>query len=158
MTNRRDRRTRQRRQRQAPVAHAAVPDLRIPGSVARLAYTRRQAAEALGLSLTTLDRRVIPLIDTIKTPWGARLIPADELERLLDANRQPAPRQAPKPRGRPPETSTDTIERIRRERRAGRSLAAIASGLNADSVPTARPGSRWWPSTVRYVLHRIGEG
>ena len=156
MANRRERRAKQRRQRQAPAADSSVPDLRIAGSVTRLAYTRRQAAEALGLSLTTLDRRVIPLIDTIKTPWGARLIPVDELERLLNADREPARQAEPKPRGRPPETSAAAIERIRRERRAGRSLAAIAAGLNGDDVPTARPGSWWWPSTVRHILQRAG--
>jgi hypothetical protein len=37
-----------------------------------LVYTRRQAAEALGVSLATLDRRVVPVIETVKTEWGAR--------------------------------------------------------------------------------------
>jgi hypothetical protein len=31
-------------------------------------------------------------------------------------------------------------------------LAAIADALNADSVPTARGGARWYPSTVKRVL------
>lgn len=42
--------------------------------------------------------------------------------------------------------------RIRDERTAGRSLAAIADGLNLDEVPTAKGGARWYPSTVRAVL------
>jgi hypothetical protein len=40
------------------------------------------------------------------------------------------------------------IDRIRRERTAGNSLAAIANGLNADRVPTAQGGRRWYPATI----------
>jgi hypothetical protein len=43
-------------------------------------------------------------------------------------------------------------ERIRRERAAGKSLAAIANGLNADRITTAPGGRRWYPATVRYTL------
>jgi DNA invertase Pin-like site-specific DNA recombinase len=58
--------------------------------------------------------------------------------------------------GRPPQMSQYAIERIRRERAAGRSLAAIANGLNADRIPTAQGGRRWYPATVRYTLTRTG--
>jgi DNA invertase Pin-like site-specific DNA recombinase len=56
--------------------------------------------------------------------------------------------------GRPPTMSPYALERIRRERKAGKSLAAIAEGLNADRIPTAQGGRRWYPATVRYVLKR----
>jgi DNA invertase Pin-like site-specific DNA recombinase len=56
--------------------------------------------------------------------------------------------------GRPPSMSPYAIERIRRERAAGNSLAAIANGLNADRIPTAQGGRRWYPATVRYTLKR----
>ena len=56
--------------------------------------------------------------------------------------------------GRPPTMSRYAIERIRRERAAGKSLAAIANGLNADHIPTAQGGRRWYPATVRYTLKR----
>jgi DNA invertase Pin-like site-specific DNA recombinase len=56
--------------------------------------------------------------------------------------------------GRPPSMSHYARERIRRERGAGKSLAAIANGLNADRVPTAQGGARWYPATVRYTLKR----
>jgi hypothetical protein len=46
------------------------------------------------------------------------------------------------------------IERIRRERAAGNSLAAIANGLNTDRIPTAQGGRRWYPATIRYTLNR----
>jgi Recombinase len=50
--------------------------------------------------------------------------------------------------------SADAIERIRRERAAGTSLTAIANGLNADAIPTAQGGRRWYPATVRHTLNR----
>ena len=56
--------------------------------------------------------------------------------------------------GRPPSISPYVIERIRRERAAGNSLTAIANGLNAERIPTAQGGRRWYPSTVRYTLSR----
>jgi DNA invertase Pin-like site-specific DNA recombinase len=56
--------------------------------------------------------------------------------------------------GRPPTMSPYALERIRRERAAGNSLSAIANGLNADRIPTAQGGRRWYPATVRYTLSR----
>lgn len=43
------------------------------------------------------------------------------------------------------------VERIKRERAAGRSYPAIAGALNRDRVPTAQGGARWWPSTVARI-------
>ena len=56
--------------------------------------------------------------------------------------------------GRPPTIAAHVIDRIRRERAAGNSLAAIANALNNDRVPTAQGGRRWYPATVRYTLNR----
>jgi DNA invertase Pin-like site-specific DNA recombinase len=56
--------------------------------------------------------------------------------------------------GRPPTMSEYVINRIKRERTAGKSLAAIANGLNADRIPTAQGGRRWYPTTIRYTLNR----
>jgi Bacterial regulatory protein, Fis family len=58
--------------------------------VERLAYTRSQAAEALGVSRSTFVRRVLPYVTTVDMPWGAKLIPVDELERLLAERRRAA--------------------------------------------------------------------
>src|SRR6266511_1024460 len=87
--------------------------------VERLAYTRTQAAEALGISRSTFIRRVLPLVETIEMPWGTRLIPVDELERLLAERRRPA-RGRPRPAtpGRPAVLAPDLLERIRAERAA----------------------------------------
>ncbi|MDP9293346.1 MAG: recombinase family protein [Actinomycetota bacterium] len=46
------------------------------------------------------------------------------------------------------------IKRIRSEHAAGKSLSAIANGLNADRVPTAQGGRCWYPSTIRHTLKR----
>jgi DNA invertase Pin-like site-specific DNA recombinase len=58
--------------------------------------------------------------------------------------------------GRPTTMPPDVVRRIKRERAKGKSLAAIADGLNADGVPTAQGGTRWYPATVRYTLRRGG--
>jgi hypothetical protein len=123
--------------------------------VERLAYTRSQAAEALGISRSTFIRRVLPYVETIEMPWGARLIPVDELERLLAENRKPAEENpVPALRGRPRRVPSQVVERVEAAHTAGRSLGEIARELNSDGVPTAQGGTQWWPSTVRVILNR----
>ena len=46
----------------------------------------------------------------------------------------------------------EVVNRIRGERTTGNTLQAIADGLNADLVPTAHGGKKWWPETVRGIL------
>src|SRR5262245_440841 len=103
----------------------------------RLAYSRRQAAEALGVSISTVDRRLVPSVHTVKTPWGQRLIPVAELERFLrehlEPSREPGDRGIP---GRPPSVPRGIVERIRLDYARGRGLADVARQLNADGVPT----------------------
>jgi hypothetical protein len=141
----------------APTAVDPQTIIRPAPRVERLAYTRSQAAEALGISHSTFIRRVLPYVEAIEMPWGARLIPVDELERLLVERRRPAkPRPAPTRRGRPRQVSQEVVERVEAAHTAGRSLCDIARELNADSVPTAQGGRQWWPSTVRAVLNRVG--
>ena len=76
--------------RVAPSRAAERVVIREAPFVERLAYTRSQAAEALGLSRSTFTRRVLPYVETVEMPWGAKLIPVDELERLLAEHRQAA--------------------------------------------------------------------
>jgi DNA invertase Pin-like site-specific DNA recombinase len=54
--------------------------------------------------------------------------------------------------GRPRSLPKSVVNRVVRERRRGQSLRAIADGLNADAVPTAQGGVRWYASTVKAVL------
>jgi DNA invertase Pin-like site-specific DNA recombinase len=56
--------------------------------------------------------------------------------------------------GRPPTITPYVIERIQRERAAGKTLAAIADALNNDHVPTAQGGQRWYPATIHHTLKR----
>ena len=124
-------------------------------SVERLTYTRAQAAEALGVSHSTL-KRLLPYIALVELPWGTRLIPVDELERLVAERRRP-PRERRRPSresGRPAVLPPELVERIRAAHAAGKSLAQIARDLNARGTPTAHGGRQWWPSTVRAVLTR----
>ena len=141
-----------------PAERSAVVSPRVvvreASQVERLAYTRSQAAHALGISLSTL-RRLLPYIETIELPWGTRLIPVDELERIAVERRRTArPRLGPGMRGRKPAISPEIVKRICRERSAGKSLRQIADALNAERTPTGQSGEKWWPSTVRAVLQR----
>jgi DNA invertase Pin-like site-specific DNA recombinase len=57
--------------------------------------------------------------------------------------------------GRPVTLPGKVARRIQRERAKGKTLAAIADGLNRDRVPTAQGGKAWYPATVRAVLLRV---
>jgi hypothetical protein len=156
MARRRLRRKADKERRHAqPLSSDGREVIRQADHVERLAYTRSQAAEALGISRSTLWR-VLPYVQTIEMPWGSTLIPVDELERLVSERRRAArvtgkPAAAGRPRLMPPEI----VERIQTERAAGKSLRRIADDLNAARIPTAHGGARWWPSTVRAVVSRI---
>ena len=102
----------------------------------RLAYTRQQAAEALGISTSTFNRRVLPFIDTLQMDWGTRLIPVDELERVLTERRQQAraQRRPPARPGRKTGLPPEIPLRIQGEHANGKSLGEIARGLNSDGV------------------------
>jgi hypothetical protein len=140
----------------SPPEAPPTPAVRAADAVVRLVYTRTQAATALGVSPATFARRVMPLIEMVEMPWGTQLVPADELERLVAEHRRPArPRRRPNPVGRRRQLPDHVLRRIAAEHHAGRSLGQIARGLDADRVPTAHGGARWWPSTVRAVLNRV---
>jgi hypothetical protein len=124
--------------------------------VERLAYTRTQAAVALGISRSTFIQHVLPFVETIATGSGTRLIPVDEVERFVAERRRIAQRAHASPRrpGRKPALAVEVVARIRDQHAQGQSLAAIAHDLNVGGVPTAQGGRQWWPSTVRAVLIR----
>ena len=155
MSRRRLRRREDKKRRHAQLPSSGSREVvRQAHHVERLAYTRSQAAEALGISRSTLSR-VLPYVQTIEMPWGSTLIPIDELERLAIERRRAARAYVePAAPGRPPLVPLEIVERIRTERATGKSLRRIAAELNADRVPTAHDGAQWWPSTVRAVLRR----
>jgi hypothetical protein len=155
--SRKRRRERKRRHQNVRTerSEARGDELLRAGQVKRLAYSRRQAAQALGVSISTIDRRLVPAVDTVKLPWRQRLIPVDELERFLRERIEPGrTHPPPRPAGRPPSLPDSVVARIRIEHERGRSLGEIARTLNTDGIPTAHGGRRWWPSTVRAVLLR----
>ena len=56
--------------------------------------------------------------------------------------------------GRPRTMLASARRRIQHEHEQGKSLSAIAAGLNESGVPTAHGGARWHASTVRTALGR----
>lgn len=138
-----------------PVEAPAEPSrVRKADFVVRLAYSRTQAAQALGISRSSL-RRLLPYLETIETPWGRKLIPVDELERVAAERRQAAlARRSSAPPGRKPAVPPQVVARIRAAHAAGESLRQIADTLNASGTPTAHGGRCWWPSTVHAVVRQ----
>jgi excisionase family DNA binding protein len=55
------------------------------GTVPRLALTRAQAAEALGMSVNSFERHVQPHLRVVRV-GRLRLFPVRELERFLELN------------------------------------------------------------------------
>jgi hypothetical protein len=133
-----------------------APSYRHVERVEPLVCTRRQAAAVLGISLATLDRRIVPALNTVKTPSGTRLIPIAEIERFLEEHAEVASVEfSPRRRaGRRSSVAQTIVERIQREHAEGRSFGEIARGLTASGAPTPQGGRRWWPSTVRGILAR----
>jgi len=143
-------RPRQQVKRGQPAVAAARTEFSEAQTVKRLTYTRRQAAEALGISATTLTRRVLPLLETVQTPWGSTLVPVEEVERFVAEYRRPAAPNHPRAGGRRA-ASTDVAQRIVHARARGATYRTIAAELDAEAIPTPQGGRSWWPSTVRHV-------
>ena len=97
------------------------------------------------------------------TPVGSFALTAlaavGQLERDLIAQRTTEALAAAKRRGqrlgRPPLYPDELRHRIGTMRAAGMTYAAIADQLDAEGVPTARPGSRWVASTVWRVVESL---
>lgn len=117
-----------------------------------------ERAERNGWHLVILEAQV----DTT-TPQGRFVLQAlgavAELERGLVSQRTKAALAAKKAQGTrlggPVRLPSQVRARIAAEAAAGVSLSAIARGLNADAVPTAKGGRSWYPSTVRAVLASV---
>ena len=109
------------------------------------------------MSLSTIDRRVVPVLDTFFNDWGMRLIPVVELQRYIAEHTRAvrAERRPRRPPGRKTRISPDVAARIRAEHAQGMSLGEIARGLDRDAIETSQGGRKWWPSTVRDLLVRM---
>jgi len=58
--------------------------------------------------------------------------------------------------GRPRQLPIETVREIQKLRKSGKTLQAIADELNRNETLTAHKGRKWYPSTVRYTLERVG--
>lgn len=100
------------------------------------------------LDLTTAAGRMFATFLAGMAEWERELIRSRTRDALAVKRGQGAQL------GRPERIPAEVRRRIERERAEGRSLPAIAKGLNADGVPTAQGGRQWYPSTVRAVLRQ----
>jgi DNA invertase Pin-like site-specific DNA recombinase len=103
----------------------------------------------LGLDLSTPQAELVANVIASVAQWERRIVGERTREAL-------AVKKAQGVRiGRPPTLPPAIARRILRARASGLSLAAIADRLNAERVPTAQGGRRWYPATVRYTLRRL---
>lgn len=99
----------------------------------------------LGIDLTTAAGEFMASVMASAAQWERRIIG----QRTRDAL---AMKRAQGVRlGRPQAMADDVVARIRAEHGAGAGWSAIARQLNAEAVPTAHGGAKWYPSTVRAV-------
>ncbi|PPI00608.1 resolvase [Rathayibacter sp. AY1D1] len=105
----------------------------------------------LGIDTTTPTGELVANIMAAVSRWERQMIGVRTKEGLAVAKSQG------KRLGSPVLTSPETAARIVEERQGGATLAAIAEGLNRDSVPCAGGGAKWYPSTVRQLVLRSTE-
>jgi DNA invertase Pin-like site-specific DNA recombinase len=99
----------------------------------------------LGVDTTTPAGELVASVMASVAQWERRVIG----QRTRDAL---AIRRAQGVRlGRPPTLPKAVRRRIKTERTNGSSFAAIADRLNAEEIPTAHGGARWYPATVRKI-------
>src|SRR5665213_1327213 len=103
----------------------------------------------LGIDLSTPAGEFLASVMASAARWEARIISARTTDALA------ARRAAGVVLGRPVVLPAALGARVRAERSAGRTFRAIADALNAEGVPTAHGGQRWYPSTVRGAA-RVG--
>lgn len=99
-----------------------------------------------GLDFTSPQGELVANVLTSVAQWERRII-GQRTKEALAVKRAQGIRL-----GRPVSMDPKTRQRIVRERKKGKTLAAIAEGLNKDGVPTAQGGKRWYPSTVSKAL------
>lgn len=136
--------------------------------VARLDRLARSVSDLLSIvdSATRFGWRLVLLdlgVDT-GTPHGRLVLSmlgsVAEFERGLISERQKDTHAERRARGlkwgidlgNTPETPLEVRARVKKLRSNGQTLNAIANTLNEENVPTARAGSKWYPSTVRHLL------
>ncbi len=100
----------------------------------------------LGVDTTTASGRLVANVMVSVAEWERDIIGQRTREALAEK------RAAGVRLGGPQLVPSGVVRRVVDEQRAGRSLRAIAAGLSADGVPTARGGAAWSASSVQSVL------
>jgi DNA invertase Pin-like site-specific DNA recombinase len=157
--------------RKRPVLRSALECLRkgdaqalIASNVSRLSRSIGDLVELIseadrhGYSVVALDTG----LDT-NTPAGRMVFQmlgvTAEYERAMTSDRTKKALASAKAKGtqlgRRTSLPIEVVQRIATERDSGRTLAAIASGLNSEKVPTGQGGVMWYPATVSKVLSRV---
>lgn len=102
----------------------------------------------LGVDTSTASGKLVANVMTSVSEWEREVI-GERTSAALQVLKADGQRL-----GRPIELDDKTRARIASERAEGRTLQAIAEGLTADEVPTAR-GGKWYPATIRRVLESV---
>jgi DNA invertase Pin-like site-specific DNA recombinase len=102
----------------------------------------------LGVDTTTPTGLLLANIMASVNQWERQMIGLRTKEGLAVA------RSKGKRLGTPVRLDPKTQTRIVADRRSGRTLAAIAQGLNDDLVPSATRSGKFYPATIRAVLKR----
>jgi len=115
------------------------------GGLLRLATRQRWAVVALdlGVDTTTPTGELLAGVMMQFAQWERRIIGQRTAEAMAEAKARGVRF------GRERAIPADVAWRIVAERRDGATYAAIASGLDADAIPTPGGGGRWHPSTIR---------
>ncbi|ADU06414.1 Resolvase domain protein [Micromonospora sp. L5] len=112
------------------------------------------ASQRQGWSVVVLDfdldtgspnGRLVAHILAAVAQWESEMIGQRTADGMAEAKAQGARF------GRSRQADDATVTRIKQEREAGKSFAAVASGLDADGIPTPGGGKRWYASTVARI-------
>ena len=151
----------------------------VPVSPARSTVQTGQAERLIVAKIDRLSRRFRDAVDLMETAaddgWPlyiadidadlttsngrlvARMLAAiseDERDRIRQRTKAAlaAKKAAGVRLGRPSTLPAAVVARIVTDRASGVSFGKIAAALNADGVPTAQGGKRWYPATVKAVV------
>lgn len=102
----------------------------------------------IGVDLTTATGRLVAHVLSAVAEFELNMI-SDRTKDGLTAARAKGQRL-----GAPVGVSDVLTERIATMRANGETLTDIAEQFTAEQIPTARGGTRWWPSTIRAVICR----
>jgi DNA invertase Pin-like site-specific DNA recombinase len=116
------------------------------------ARNQRWAVVAIdvGVDTSTENGRLVVNVLMAVAEWEREIISQRTREALAEA------KEFGVQLGRPILMPSTVTKRVRRMRRAGLSLEAIAASLTTGNLPTVHGGARWYSSTVGGVLRRSG--